>query len=215
MYLDGCAFALLYFVKPQEILMKNGVYVGTYPLKIALLGAIVGFTITVISFKIVKLRLRKKDMYCNITIYLNEIKVETTALIDTGNMLKDPISNMPVIVVQKDILYEMIPNKILDNLEKIVGGEMKDDLYEEDNMKIISKFRVIPFSSIGKQNGLLLGFKASKVIIEFDENEMSYEKVIIGVYDKTLSKRQNYFALLGLDLIEGSESNEYIGLAKR
>ena len=37
----GCAFALLYFVKPQEILMKNGVLIGTYPLKIAILGGIV------------------------------------------------------------------------------------------------------------------------------------------------------------------------------
>ena len=37
----GCAFALLYFVKPQEILMKNGLFVGTYPLKIAVLGGIV------------------------------------------------------------------------------------------------------------------------------------------------------------------------------
>ena len=39
----GCAFALLYFIKPQEILMKNGVLVGTYPLKIAILGGIVRF----------------------------------------------------------------------------------------------------------------------------------------------------------------------------
>ena len=37
----GCAFALLYFVKPQEILMRNGVLVGTYPLKIAILGGMV------------------------------------------------------------------------------------------------------------------------------------------------------------------------------
>ena len=33
----GCAFSLLYFIKPQEILIKNGMYVGTYPLKIAVL----------------------------------------------------------------------------------------------------------------------------------------------------------------------------------
>ena len=33
----GTAFFLLYFVKPQDILIKNGIYIGTYPLKIALL----------------------------------------------------------------------------------------------------------------------------------------------------------------------------------
>ncbi|MFR8103790.1 MAG: sigma-E processing peptidase SpoIIGA [Clostridia bacterium] len=33
----GCAFALLYFIRPQDIFMKNGVFIGTYPIKIALL----------------------------------------------------------------------------------------------------------------------------------------------------------------------------------
>ena len=33
----GTAFALLYFIKPQDILIKDGVFIGTYPIKIALL----------------------------------------------------------------------------------------------------------------------------------------------------------------------------------
>lgn len=201
----GCAFALLYFIKPEEIFIKNGMLVGTYPLKIAILGAIVGFVITVIAFKIVKFRLRKKDMYCELTIFLNEKQIKTIGLIDTGNMLKDPISNMPVIVVQKDILKGLIPEEILNNLEKILGGDIKNSLDDQIDSNYISKFRIIPFSTIGKQNGMLLGFKASKVIIDFDENEKSYEKVVIGIYDKCLSKKQNYFALLGLDLIERSD----------
>ena len=50
----GCAFALLYFVRPQDVLIKNGVYIGTYPIKIALLGGVIGFVITQMAFKIVK-----------------------------------------------------------------------------------------------------------------------------------------------------------------
>ena len=33
----GAAFALIYIVKPQEILMKNGLFLGTYPLKTVIL----------------------------------------------------------------------------------------------------------------------------------------------------------------------------------
>ena len=58
--LGGCAFALLYIVRPQDIFMKDGVYIGTYPLKIALLGGITGFVITYIAIKIVKTRTRNK-----------------------------------------------------------------------------------------------------------------------------------------------------------
>lgn len=206
----GCAFALLYFIKPQEILMQNGVYIGTYPLKIAALGAIVGFIITAIAFKFVKSKISKKDMFCKIKIYFKEKSIDTIAMIDTGNMLKDPISRMPVVIVQKDILYEVIPNIILENLEKIIGGDVLEELYKEENLEYISKFRVIPFSSIGKQNGMLLGLKADKVQIEIEEKDEIINNVIIGIYDKKLSKKNNYFALIGLDILEGSEESEYI-----
>lgn len=206
----GCSFALLYFVKPQEILMRNGMLIGTYPLKIAVLGGIVGFTISVIAFKVVKRRLNKKDMFCHITVFVGEKNIKTKAMIDTGNMLKDPITRMPVIVVEKDILYEIIPHKILDNLEKIIGGEISNEIYEEEVIKYISKFRVIPFTSLGKENGMLLGLKVKKVIVEIDFNEEEIKDVIIGIYNKKLSKKNKYNALIGLDIIERSGENEYI-----
>ena len=37
----GVAFALLYFINPQNILMERGVLIGTYPIKIVLVGGIV------------------------------------------------------------------------------------------------------------------------------------------------------------------------------
>lgn len=39
----GVAFALLYFIKPENILMDKGVLIGTYPIKIVLAGGIVRF----------------------------------------------------------------------------------------------------------------------------------------------------------------------------
>ena len=164
----GCAFALLYFIKPEQILMKNGVYIGTYPIKIAILGGIVGFTITVIAFRYVKTKLNKKSMFCELEIYFENKSISTTALIDTGNMLKDPITSMPVIVVEKSILKEILPESILNNLNKIIGGDVPKEVYEDENLNYITKFRVIPFSSIGKENGLLLGFKSNKIKVNFE-----------------------------------------------
>ncbi len=34
----GCAFAILYYIKPENILYKSGKLIGTYPMKIAILG---------------------------------------------------------------------------------------------------------------------------------------------------------------------------------
>lgn len=211
----GCAFALLYFIKPQNILMRNGVYVGTYPIKIALLGGIVGFIITYIAFKIVKTRLHKKDILYNIEITLQEKKLSIKAMLDTGNLLKDPISGMPVIVVEKEQLYSLLPTRLLDHIEEWIGGE-EEFLNQIEEKELITRFRMIPFSSVGKQNGLMLGFKADQVVIEKEEGTQIGKDVIIGIFNQNLSKDKRYSALIGLDLLEErSEKSELITNFKR
>ena len=206
----GCAFALLYFIKPEEIFIRNGVFVGTYPIKIAILGCIVGFIVITIAFYIVKIKLGKKDIYCDITIFFNEKNIDVKALIDTGNMLKDPITNIPVIVVEKEKLFNLLPTSILNNLNQIIDGSVPNEIYEEKNFEYISKFRVIPFKSLGKENGLLLGFKTDKVIIKKDDTVNQINKVIVGIYNNKLKKKEQYSALVGLDIIEGGYENEFL-----
>lgn len=147
----GCAFALLYFIKPQDILIRNGVLTGTYPIKIALLGGIVGFIIVNIAFKVVKGKLSKKDMFCEVSIYMNERIKTIKAFIDTGNLLKDPISSMAVIVVEALELEGIVPKEIILNLNDILNGK-KTDMLSNIPDEYINKFRIIPFSSLGKQN---------------------------------------------------------------
>ena len=122
--LGGCAFALLYIVRPQDIFMKNGVYIGTYPLKIALLGGIVGFVITYIAFKVVKNKIAKNQIIYEVEIVIDDKTLKTQLLLDTGNMLKDPISNSPVLVVEKSVLKEIIPEEVLEetNIPDQIGS---------------------------------------------------------------------------------------------
>lgn len=210
----GCAFCLLYFIRPQDILMRNGYLTGTYPIKIALLGGIVGFVIVNIAFKLVRGRISKKDMFCEIEIFLKEKSISIRAMIDTGNLLKDPISGMPVIVVEKGKLKELIPQEIVENLNGILNGENKEDMSEEAKA-YLPKFRVIPFSSLGKQNGLLLGFIADKIIVKQEENENKLSQIIVGIYDKYLTKNGAYTGLVGLDILERcDEKNEYFANIK-
>lgn len=151
----GCAFALLYFVRPEDILMRNGVLTGSYPIKIALLGGIVGFVIVNIAFRMVKGRIRKQDMFCNIEIYWKEHSVSVKAFIDTGNLLKDPLTQMSVIVVEKNSLKELIPDFVMKYVEEMEEGKVPE--IQEKAMEYMSKFRMIPFSSLGKQNRNAIG----------------------------------------------------------
>ena len=202
----GAAFALIYIVKPQDILMKNGLFLGTYPLKTVILAAIVAFIIIITAFKIIKRKMTKKDMIYKIEVKLNGKIIRTKALVDTGNMLKEPITNLPVVVIERSLLYDSIPKEILNHLEEIIGGDF-EKIPEEIRIKYISKLKLIPFSSLGKQNGMLIGIKPEylKVIKgEEDNNEEVAEikeNVILGIYDKSLTKRGEYRALMGMEFV--------------
>lgn len=209
--LGGCAFALLYIVRPQDIFIHNGVYIGTYPLKIALLGGIVGFIITYIAFKIVKSRVSKNEIIYKAIINIEEKNIEINVLLDTGNMLKDAISGDAVIVIEKNKLKKIVPEEILDNVDKILGG----DLESIGDLEYRKKLRFIPFTSVGKQNGMLLGIKADTVKIVTDVEEIINKRVIVGIYEKNFSKSGRYNGLIGLDILERSEKNEYLTVIKK
>lgn len=196
----GAAFALIYIIRPQNILMKNGLFLGTYTLKTVMLGAVVAFCIIIGAFAIIKNKISKKDMFCEIEILINQKKIKTKAMIDTGNMLKEPITNVPVIVVEHILLYSCMPKEILNNLKEIMGGDFKNipcDIQE----KYISKLKLIPFSSLGKQNGMLIGIRPEYVKVITDEQEKINKNVIIGIYEKSLTKKGEYQALIGIELL--------------
>ncbi len=196
----GAAFALIYIVRPQDIIMKNGLFLGTYPLKTVMLGAIIAFAVIITAFSVVKSKISKKALFCEIEIKVNGKIVKTKAMIDTGNLLKDPFTNTPVVVVESSLLYECIPKEILYNLEDIIGGDFEkvpNNIKEE----YMQKLKLIPFSSLGKQNGMLLGIKAEYINVKTDEQENKNTNVIIGIYDKSLTKRGEYGALIGIELL--------------
>ena len=196
----GAAFSLIYIVKPQNIIMKNGLFLGTYTLKTVLLGAIIGFIIILSCLKFIKNKISKKDMFCDIEISINDKKIKTKAMIDTGNCLKEPITSMPVVIIEHTLLYECMPKEILNNLENIIGGDF-EKISEDIKNEYISKLKLIPFSSLGKQNGMLLGIKPQYLKIINEEEIKEIKNVIIGIYNKSLTKKGEYRALIGIELM--------------
>ena len=192
----GVALYLIYFIKPQDVFIKNGIFVGEYVLKAIFLGGIIAYIVIKISIKIIKTKINAKDMYCNIKIKLEDKEIKTKAMIDTGNLAKEPITNTPVVIVESSLLEEILPKNILNNIDNILAGKI-----ENIEQNYISRLRCIPFSSLGKQNGMMLGIKADEILIEKEEERKISRNIIIGIYDKSLTKRGEYRALVGLELI--------------
>ncbi len=147
----GVAFALIYIIKPQDILMRNGLFLGTYPLKTIAISAIIAYIIIFSCFKIIKNKITNRNLYCKLKVCLNEKIIETVAMIDTGNLLKEPISNTPVVIVERSILYDALPKEILNNIEEILVGDF-DKIPERVQEVYRSKLKLIPFSSLGREH---------------------------------------------------------------
>ena len=196
----GVSLYLIYVIKPQNILMKNGMFAGQYVLKVIMLAAIVAFVVIKISLKIIKTKFNPKDIYCKIKFKLNGKQIETKAMIDTGNLVKEPITNTPVIIVESTLLENILPKEILNNLENILGGDFSE-IPEKIQNDYISKLRCIPFTSLGKQNGMLIGIKPENLEVINEQTEGKKDNAIIGIYNKSLTKRGEYKALIGIDLI--------------
>ena len=87
----------------------------------------------------------------------------------------------------------------------------------DDELK--TRCRLIPFSSVGKSNGMIMGFRPDYIKIYQDEEEYMIKDTIIGVYKNKLSKNNYYAGLIGLELLNSDNGkigdlNEYHSNAK-
>ena len=120
--------------------------------------------------------------------------------------------------MNNNVGLKIITDKVSVNLIKIVKkyregsiGEIKEDILKGkwlDSAEIHNyKFKLIPFSSLGNENGLIIGFKPEYIKI-YDEGEKIRKEVIIGIYPGKLTKTNLYTSLIGLNILKEGFHNE-------
>ena len=88
-------------------------------------------------------------------------------------------------------------DKIVEMIH-ILKGDLTN-IPEEIQEQYLPKLRCIPFSSLGKQNGMLLGIRAEKLEVSKDDEVKVTKNIIVGIYEKSLTKRGEYRALIGIE----------------
>ena len=145
------------------------------------------------------------NIFClKIEITFDEQVEELVALVDTGNHLQDPLTKIPVVVVELEALVDLLPVEIINLLESARQDE--NILFEEEIDTFWAKrFRLIPFSSLGAENGMLIGFRPDKILIKTQEEELSTERVIVALKKGELNQNDDYQALLNPELFKNSK----------
>lgn len=94
--------------------------------------------------------------YCRVILSHDGRKLSLMALHDTGNMLRDPISGEPVLVVG---------SQIADELFGLTQEQLCSPVETIGTLRMLG-LRLIPYRAVGQPGGMLLAIKLDKVIID-------------------------------------------------
>jgi len=142
----------------------------------------------------------QQELLNTLTIYFHDDKVILPALLDTGNQLTDPFTKKPVIVVERAALEKLFPEEFLQKVKE-------DNLEISELLGSLDKswarsIRLIPYNSVGKSNGLMVGFRPDIVMIKNKKKEIITSEVFLGLVNRPLSREGRYRALLHPQILE-------------
>jgi len=120
---------------------------------------------------------RKKilTLIYTVDIINKNYKKTIKAFLDTGNELREPATNLPVLIVERDILREIL-------LEK-------NNTYS------------IPYTVVNGTSGRFIGFKPEYINIHIDEKNIETKDVIIAFCEYKLSKDNDYNGLMSRGIL--------------
>lgn len=122
-------------------------------------------------------------------------------LVDTGNRLREPLSGLPVIVAEAGALTAILPDGLPADLGR--GGEWVENaagLFTEPDWR--RRLRVLPYASLGKSGGMLLGFLPDRVLLAGGDHRRSLARTVVGLYGGRLDSGGAYHALVPAEILE-------------
>lgn len=165
---SGIMFTLWCVFKPSGMIMNNDiVYFNISPLTL-IISTVVSYIIIEIINRVIEKKQLKSSKY-EIGIKFKDKYIVLNAKIDTGNLLKEPFSNLPVIVVKKSEINLLIPEfNIFESIEN------------QNEIKKL-KIRMIPFKTVSG-TGILPAFKPEYVVLKGNLKKQAYIAVCSDEY---------------------------------
>ncbi len=181
--------------------------VSNFSIKILISSICISYVfVKILSNYMKTFRLRKEE-FAEIVVSYKDCEISGTVLVDTGNSLKDTLTDTHVIILEFNMVKNLLPNEL-----KLLFYEKKEDNLELLMEKIkgtwIEKnIRLVPFSSIGNQHGMLIGFSPSKVVLKMEDKIFHINKVIIGISNFTIDKDRRFQGIINPEILDQDSKN--------
>lgn len=190
----GSIYAFYNFtVLGSKMNYSNGIYYIDLPLWAILLLSFSMYWLIRLVTILFNNRTQSKNIRRIKIIFLEET-ISVNALFDTGNSLCDPISLLPVMLLQSDCLKSKLQAGVLKEIQK----QSTDSLLILHKIYPELKFRMIPFKDISGNKSTIFAFKP-KTVIDLERNK-EIPNILIGIINTQLCNDKSYEALLNSKL---------------
>ncbi|MGG6309935.1 sigma-E processing peptidase SpoIIGA [Paenibacillus macerans] len=181
-----------------------------FSLKIGSLFMLVCFFAVLLWFKrVVSARRRQErisSFFADVEVCIGDSSVSCTGLIDTGNQLTDPLSRLPVMVMEASLWEKILPASSRGKLANERADNLILEWTEAGDFPWPERLRLVPYRGINKGTQFMLALKPDEVIIRLEGREHRSAKVLVGLDGGRLSTEGTYRAIVHPVLVEGTES---------
>lgn len=120
-----------------------------------------------------------------------------TGLVDTGNNLRDPVSGLPVIVIDWEALRSLMPPEV-SAFFMSTWDALPAALPETS---VGTRLRLVPYESLSGRMGVLPGFRPDRLALVGKSGLRVFKNAIVCASQERLSPSGLYQALLHPDLV--------------
>lgn len=173
--------------------LGNGVFYSALDIKIVLLSAAVCYGVLTLVFRRLARHSTANGELVPVKLCLGGRTVVLTGLVDTGNTLTDPVSGRPVVVVEGERASPLFPKEY-----RPVSADLRDPaaaLTRLGTGEWRSRFRLLPYRSVGVDRGLLLAVRVDT--LELDGRGRG--RVLVALSPTPVSDGGGYQALVGAE----------------
>lgn len=134
-----------------------------------------------------------KGELTDIKFELDGRQISATALVDTGNTLRDSVTNLPVAVVDYDILKNLLPKYVSTTLDQRDVSDSLNLFGRLSDIGLGGKLRLIPYSAVGTDRGMLLALRCDRITV----GDYSVANALAAFSPTSVSDGGGYVALVG------------------
>lgn len=141
----GIIVGLWFLFKPNGVVINNSTVYFNVSAKLLLITALAAYLISVVIIRIYNNKTAVKELY-SVTVYLNENKIKFFAFADSGNNLKEPFSDFPVIVADDKLFQNVTCHRLIPFSS--VGGEGVLSAFKPDAVEISSSLGTVQINDV-------------------------------------------------------------------